>query len=213
MSTLSPGPAAPAVRPRCSQCQRPIELCLCHLLPGLSPRTEIVVIQHPDERKHALNTARLLVAGLSNAHLLITEQVPADWRERLVDSGWRTELLFPGPQVPMLCGAEEDRRSRRLVLLDATWRKARKLLYMNPVLQQLPQVALPPGLISRYRLRKAPTEGALSTIEAAVNALQLIEPDTDFSSLLQPFDALIEGQIQAMGESLYRRNYGKPQRT
>lgn len=202
----------PAIRPRCPQCQRPVELCLCHLLPELSPRTEILVIQHPDERKHALNTARLLVAGLSNAHLLVTEQLPVDWQERLLDPAWRTELLFPGPQVPTLSCAREESRSRRLVLLDGTWRKARKLLYLNPVLQQLPQVALPDGLVSRYRLRKAPAEGALSTIEAAVHALQVIEPDTDFSSLLRPFDALIEGQIKAMGESLYRQNYGKPQR-
>lgn len=204
--------STPPVRARCPQCQRPVELCLCHLLPHLSPRTEILVIQHPDERKHALNTARLLVAGLSNAHLLVAEQLPVEWQQRLIDPEWQTELLFPGPQVPVLVEGEQDWRPRRLVLLDGTWRKARKLLYVNPVLQQLVQVALPAGLVSRYRLRKAPAEGALSTIEAAFHALQLIEPDTDFSGLLRPFDALIDGQIQAMGESLYRHNYGRPQR-
>ena len=213
MPTSPPSPTDPAVRPRCPQCQRPVERCLCHLLPELSPRTEIVVIQHPDERRHALNTARLLVAGLSNAHLLITEQLSVAWQERLRDPAWRTELLFPGPQVPTLCGAPGDGRLRQLVLLDGTWRKARKLLYLNPVLQQLPQVALPSGLVSRYRLRKAPAEGALSTIEAAAHALQMIEPESDFSALLRPFDALIDGQIQAMGEALYRRNYRKSQRS
>ena len=152
-------PSSPAqsrtVRPRCRQCCRPVELCLCHLLPHLTPRTEILVIQHPDERKHALNTARLLVAGLSNAQLLIAEQLSADWVERLTDPGWHTELLFPGPQVPLLEAAGQGGRPRRLILLDGTWRKARKLLHLNPVLQQLPQVALPEGLNSRYRLRKA----------------------------------------------------------
>ena len=212
MSSLpAPGPT-PVIRPRCEQCRRPLELCLCHLLPNLSPRTEILVIQHPDERRHALNTARLLVAGLSNAQLLITQQLSADWQARLVDPAWRTELLFPGPHVTTLAGGRDGRRPRRLVLLDGTWRKARKLLYLNPLLQQLPQVALPGGLVSRYRLRKAPAEGALSTIEAAFHALQLIEPETDFTALLRPFDALIEGQIKAMGEPLYRRNYRKPQR-
>ena len=204
------GATPPAVRPRCEQCQRPVELCLCHLLPNLSSHTEILVIQHRDERKHALNTARLLVAGLSNAQLLITQQLPVDWQARLIDPQWRTELLFPGPQVPTISVEHEDLRPRRLVLLDGTWRKARKLLHLNPVLHQLPQVALPVGLVSRYRLRKAPAEGALSTIEAGFHALQLIEPGTDFSALLAPFDALIEGQIQAMGESLYRRNYPQP---
>lgn len=198
------------VRPRCSQCQRPVELCLCHLLPGLCSRTRVLVIQHPDERHHALNTARLLVAGLTSAQLLVADRVPTEWQAQLNDPAWNTELLFPGPQAPVLAPAVEDLRPRRLVLLDGTWRKARKLLYLNPVLRQLPQVALPPGLVSRYRLRKAPASGALSTIEAAVSALRLIEPDADFSPLLRPFDALIEGQIRAMGQALYARNYSKP---
>lgn len=165
------------------------------------------MIQHPDERRHALNTARLLVAGLANAQLLAVEQLPPDWIELITDPGWRTELLFPGPDVPVLTTAEVDARPRRLILLDGTWRKARKLLYLNPLLQQLPQVALPEGLLSRYRLRKAPTAGALSTVEAGAMALQILEPDTDFSSLLRPFDALIEGQITAMGKDTYRRNH------
>lgn len=209
-----PDPSVPRrpSRRRCACCQRPPGHCLCHLVPRIAANTHLLVIQHPDEQKHALNTARLLVAGLVHAELLITEELSSNWQARLVDPLWRTELLFPGPQVATLSAARQDRRPRRLVLLDGTWRKARKLLYLNPVLQQLPQVALPAGLVSRYRLRKAPAEGALSTIEAACHALQLIEPETDFSGLLRPFDALIEGQIQAMGELLYRRNYGKPQR-
>ncbi|SDS55046.1 DTW domain-containing protein YfiP [Halopseudomonas litoralis] len=204
---MSPPSQSHTVRPRCPRCGRPVELCLCHLLPNLTPRTEILVIQHPDERRHALNTARLLVAGLSNAHLLIAEQLPPDWVERIADRGWRTELLFPGPQVPLLTAAGQGDRPRRLVLLDGTWRKARKLLYLNPLLQQLSQVALPEGLTSRYRLRKAPATGALSTIEAGTMALQMIEPETDFADLLRPFDALIDGQIRAMGEDIYTRNY------
>ncbi len=184
--------------------------CLCSLLPNLTTSTQLLVIQHPDEQHHALNTARLLVAGLSNAQLLVTELLSTGWCERLADPGFNTELLFPGAGVPEVASAEADQRPRRLVLLDGTWRKARKLLYLNSVLQNLPQVALPEGLSSRYRLRKAPGPGALSTIEAGMHALQLIEPHTDFSALLRPFDALIEGQIQAMGPAVYQQNHLKP---
>lgn len=211
--TASPSCLTPlTVRSRCNRCARPVELCLCHLLPELTARTHILILQHPDERRHALNTARLLVAGLTNAQLLTAECLPDDWQQRLADPAWRTELLFPGHLVPTVAVAHGDRRPRRLVLLDGTWRKARKLLFLNPVLQQLPQVALPAGLISRYRLRKAPAEGALSTVEAGMYALQLLEPETDYRDLLKPFDALIEGQIQAMGQAVYERNYRKPLR-
>ena len=60
---------------------------------------------------------------------------------------------------------------------------------------------------SRYRLRKAPEEGALSTIEAIVAALDVLEAPQGFVALLRPFDALIEGQIAAMGEEVFIRNH------
>lgn len=203
-------PPVVAARRRCARCLRPAGYCLCHLLPHIAARTQILVIQHPDEQRHALNTARLLVAGLADAELLVAERLPEQRCEQLLDPAWCTELLFPGHGASPLQPTTVDERPRRLVLLDGTWRKARKLLYLSPVLQQLPQVALPEGLRSRYRLRKAPSAGALSTIEAGMQALQMLEPDVDFSPLLAPFDALIEGQIRAMGEAVYQRNHEKP---
>lgn len=86
-------------------------------------------------------------------------------------------------------------------------RKARKLLHLNPALAALPRVSLAEGMASRYRLRKAPGEGALSTIEAIAAALDELEAPRTHEALLKPFDALIEGQIAAMGEDTYRRNH------
>jgi DTW domain-containing protein YfiP len=172
----------------------------------------LLVIQHPQEQRHALNTGRLLVAGLAKAELLVTERIAPEsaWWARLGDPSWRTELLFPGLQVqPLVPASLDDQRPRRLILLDGTWRKARKILALNPVLQQLPRVCLPDGLVSRYRLRKTDVPNALSTIEAGVQALQQIEPDSDFSLILLPFEALIEGQIRAMGPECFTRNHSR----
>lgn len=195
-------------RQRCAACFRPLSHCLCHLIPRLWPDTQLLVIQHPDETSHALNTARLLVSGLVNAHLLITESLDEhpQWVARLSDASWRNELLFPGADAVELVPAN-DGRPRRLVLLDGTWRKSRKLLYLNPVLQALPQVRLVDGLVSRYRIRKVPVPGALATIEAGAEALSVLHPGFAREQLLAPFDALIEGQIQAMGEQRYLHNY------
>lgn len=197
-------------RPRCSVCLRPPGHCLCALIPALQSTASILVIQHPQEQRHALNTGRLLVAGLAQAELLVTERIPdsSPFYEQLADSSWRTELLFPGEEAQLLAPAPlHDRRPRRLVLLDGTWRKARKILALNPLLQQLPRVCLPCGLVSRYRLRKTAVPSGLSTIEAGVQALRMIDPTTDYSDLLLPFEALIEGQIRAMGQECYVRNH------
>lgn len=193
---------------RCDRCHRPRLGCLCALIPDISSSTRLLVIQHPSERHHALNTARLLVAGLTNARLHVLETIEPGSAvfQQLDDPCFETCLLFPGPTAVTLSGSPVL-RPRQLVLLDGTWRKARKMLHMNPVLRALPQVALPSGYVSRYRLRKAPAADALSTIEAGVAALELIEPGPDFKALLGPFDALIEAQIQAMGVERYQRNY------
>ena len=158
-----------------------------------------------------MNTARFLFLGLNQATLLIAEMVPESVAASLLDPEWRNELLFPGNDGTVVEAAPQDSRPRRLILLDGTWRKARRILHLNPVLLELPRVTLPAGLRSRYRLRKAPTPDALSTVEAGVAALGLIEPQIDFAPLLRPFDLLIEGQIKAMGQSCYQRNYSSRQ--
>ena len=120
-------------------------------------------------------------------------------------------MLFPGDDAQPLATVAASASARPLLLVvpDGTWRKARKLLYLNPLLAALPRVCLPTGLESRYRLRKAPMAGALSTLEAIVVALEALETPQSFAALLQPFEALIDGQIAAMGEPTYQRNHGR----
>lgn len=189
-------------RSRCHRCQRPVSHCLCELIPSLVSVTQVLILQHPSETAHALNTARLVSLGLSQAELLVGESF-----DSLPDDGCDNYLLFPGQDaVPIERLADRD-TPLRLVVPDGTWRKARKLLHMNPLLANLPRVSLPAGLVSRYRLRKAPAPGALSTLEAIVTALNMLEGPGRFDALLRPFEALIEGQIDAMGADTYQRNH------
>ena len=199
-----------AARVRCERCQRPHSHCLCALIPQLQSRTRVLILQHPEESRHALNTARLAALGLVNGELQVGEQF-ADLASWLADPAYQACLLFPGDDAQPLAtiAASASERPLLLVVPDGTWRKARKLLYLNPLLAALPRVCLPTGLESRYRLRKAPMAGALSTLEAIVVALEALEAPQSFAALLQPFEALIDGQIAAMGEPTYQRNHGR----
>lgn len=192
-------------RPQCARCQRPQSHCLCSLIPALASKTSVLILQHPSEAGHALNTARLAALGLLNAQLHIGE-VFED--ELLAADGVENYLLFPGEQALSLSALNERPGPRRLIVPDGTWRKASKLLHLNPHLASLPRVALPDGLVSRYRLRKAPMPGALSTVEAIVVALNSLEGDLRFDALLRPFEALINSQIEAMGAEVFQRNHG-----
>ncbi|WP_175651384.1 tRNA-uridine aminocarboxypropyltransferase [Pseudomonas sp. Marseille-P9899] len=195
-------------RIQCERCQRPQSLCLCPLIPSLDSRTRVVLLQHPDEVRHALNTARLAALGLRNGELRVGE-VFDGLAELIAAPGYRVGLLFPGEQAQPLraYGEDLDPRPWLLIVPDGTWRKARKLLYLNPLLDALPRVTLASVQPSRYRLRKAPEAGALSTIEAVTQALNVLEGEARFDELLRPFDALIEGQIAAMGRETFERNH------
>lgn len=196
-------------RPRCERCQRPLDHCLCPLIPTLDSRTRVVLLQHPSETAHALNTARLAALGLVNAQLRIGE-VFDDLDELLGTPGYRPVLLFPGDQAQALTAyGEADDTPLLLIVPDGTWRKARKMLYLNPLLAALPRVTLGQVAPSRYRLRKAPEPGAVSTLEAVVQALNVLEQPASFDALLRPFEALIEGQIKAMGVETFERNHGE----
>lgn len=188
-------------RPQCPRCARPASHCLCPLIPALDSRVRVLILQHPSEASHALNTARLAALGLNNAELRVGETFEA----ALFPPG--SYLLFPGDEATPAESLRSAGLVEQLVIPDGTWRKARKLLHLNPHLAALPRVSLPTGLISRYRVRKAPMPGALSTLEAIVTALNALEDTQRFDALLRPFDALIEGQIEAMGQDVFRRNH------
>lgn len=230
-------------RLRCDRCCRPVSLCLCEHLAPVQSRTHVLVLQHPEEAKHALSTARLAVLGLPNSQLWVGEHFP-DLPEAIMQCS-TVFLLFPGEgavqpkslseldahgpcrthrlkdanESRSTCGSEETYgspepyrskgvdNSALLIVPDGTWRKAGKILHRNPVLQTLPRLALRQGEPSRYRIRKAPHTAAVSTIEAIVRTLSALEPERDFTPLLQPFDALIEQQIRAMGPDIYAKNH------
>ena len=195
-------------RAQCPRCERPLAHCLCALIPRLPSRTRVLILQHPQEARHALNTARLAALGLPNSQLLCAEQF-VDLQELLGDPQWHSCLLFPGEQAEAVAkfASNHPGRPLQLVVPDGTWRKVRRLLHLNPLLLDLPRVTLTELAPSRYRLRKTSVPGALSTIEAITQALEEVEGKGRFSQLLKPFDALIEGQITAMGSATYRRNH------
>lgn len=194
-------------RLRCAQCRRPISHCLCARISRIPNRTRVLVLQHTDEAGHPLNTARLAVSGLANAQILVGEHFPQ--LDAIIASATRAVLLFPAKEGHPVETAEPSTQAQPSLLIvpDGTWRKARRIVRANPALGSLPRFSLPAGEPSEYRIRKAREPAAVSTIEAIARSLSILEPAGGFERLLIPFRALIEQQMQAMGEEVYRRNY------
>lgn len=103
---------------------------------------------------------------------------------------------MPGPGAHDLETLAPEARPRRLVVLDGTWPQARKLLRDNSWVAALPRVCLRPKQPGQYRIRRAPRPEQLSTIEAIVEALRILESDTEgLDALLAAFHTMIDRQI------------------
>lgn len=85
-----------------------------------------------------------------------------------------------------------------MVVLDGTWHQARSLYRDLPALHSLPKVAFSPAQPSQYRIRKEPSIECVSTVEAVVQALEYLEPETrGLDGLLAAFTGMIDLQIEA----------------
>ena len=115
-------------------------------------------------------------------------------------------LLYPGNDAPVLTELPRSERPDQLVILDGTWHHAKSLVRDIPRLQTLPRYRLAPAAPGRYRIRREPNEHALSTLEATVAALGLLEPETlGLDRLLAAFEQMIDAQI-GRSKSNWRQN-------
>jgi len=107
-----------------------------------------------------------------------------------------------------------EQHPEQLIVLDGTWHHAKTLFREIRALHSLPQYRLAPTSPSHYRIRRAPSGTALSTIEAVATALQMIEPETKgFDQLLRAFDAMVQGQLAHAGSHASPRFRKRQKRT
>jgi len=187
-----------ARRATCAACLRARSACICRWVAPVASRVELLILQHPLEVRNAKNSARLLHLCLPGSRLEVGEAFDAGELAALLHAGGRRPLLlYPAtPGAPAgAAPADVAPESLRLVVLDATWRKSRKMLHLNPILQTLPRLALTDMAPSGYRIRKAHAPDQLSTLEAAAHALAQLEGDLiRYQPLLASFDGFVQQQ-------------------
>ena len=189
-------------RPMCAKCRRAHSTCICKWVRPQSTTVEVVILQHPLEIAEAKGTGRLLHLSLSGSRLIAGETLSEDAIRLINDPRRSPILLYPEERsdaiaIPQGCSApmSTEPGDLRLIVLDATWRKSRKMLHQNPCLQTLPRLSLNNPPASRYAIRKAHQPHQLSTLEATCYALlQLGEPSLAINELLTAFDGFIAQQ-------------------
>ena len=187
------------IEPRqvCGRCRRPTSVCYCAALPALDTATRIVILQHPRERDMPIGTARMATLCLPRAtlHVGIDWSTHAPLAAALTTPTHPPILLYPGP------GARDILRDPppspvTLVVVDGTWSQARNVIRDNPILRALPRYAFAPPEPSHYRIRREPTADCVSTIEALMHVLGVLESDpARFRALLAPLRAMIDAHL------------------
>ena len=202
--TVDSGDAAPPSR--CAACFRPRELCFCDAIPSIDNQTDVLIVQHRRERFHAFNSARIVHQSLQRCRLLVdhTPELASQFaRTPLSD---HAALLYPGDDARLLEDRSPHERVDQLIILDGTWSHAKTLMRDLPRLGTLPRYRLAPSSPSNFRIRREPNAQALSTLEATVAALSVLEPGTrGLDQLMAAFARMIDDQI-GHAQSNWRQN-------
>ncbi|MFZ3141743.1 tRNA-uridine aminocarboxypropyltransferase [Polaromonas sp.] len=199
----------PARRPACATCLRPQSACICQWITPVAHEVEVLILQHPLEVSNAKGSARLLHLSLPRSRLVTGEvfDLPALLGAPPGSGPTRQSILLypdtPQDQAPDLSPPPRlapallrEPSQLRLIVLDGTWRKSRKMLYRNPLLQQLPRLSLHDMPASHYLIRKAHRPDQLSTLEASCAALAQLEGGAErFEPLLAAFDGFVAQQL------------------
>jgi DTW domain-containing protein YfiP len=95
---------------------------------------------------------------------------------------------------------------RALVVLDATWRKSRKMLHLNPFLGQLPRLSLEDMSPSRYRDPQGPQARPAVHAGGGLRGVgSQLEGDAGrYRPLLQAFEGFVSQQLGYSGRVLLR---------
>ncbi|NOI13329.1 tRNA-uridine aminocarboxypropyltransferase [Vibrio hepatarius] len=196
----------------CSQCGKSQKACICKWIQRLTSNVELVILQHPSETNRPMGTARILKLSLANSHYFVGEDFSEHeaLNQLLSDHQYHHFILYPGEGAlthNQVADKLDNGEKVRVILLDGTWKKAYKMWQLSSNLHTFPLIKLPEDLQGNYRIRKAPSDNSLSTVEAGYHILSLLQPEHDFSPLIESFNQMIEFQIKQMPPGVFEKNY------
>lgn len=172
----------------CYTCMR--SLCLCSELNPIDNQTHVLILQHRIEKGNHKNTAKLLNLSLKNSTLLIGD----NFFEELANIEHLNDylLVFPSNETETksldLQEINKLNKLKGIILIDGTWKKAKKIYYTHPQLHDLTHLTII-DKINQYNIRKSPSKSALSTFEAGYYVLESLQ-EAKINNIYQVFDKL-----------------------
>ena len=165
----------------CNKCGLPIITCICNKSPKIKTNAKIWILSTEKEFYRPSNTARLLnIANPRSTEIFLWERtkIPEKLVSNLNNEIYDVFLLFPIENCETEIRRVEYKNTGKIpafIIIDGTWKEARKIFRRSAYLEKLPIISLKPNFKSKYDLRRGATDGNLCTIEVAIEVLKINE--------------------------------------
>lgn len=198
-------------RDRCLVCNRSRATCFCGFVTPFETLTRFVLLMHPKEYKEqTTGTGRLTHRALKNSELIMGVNLTENKRlnSLLTDPSFYPVILYPGHTSINLSQCTNfdvpPRKKLLIIILDGTWRLAKKIQSASANLHDVPRVCFTPPTASRFLIKRQPAKVCVSTIEATHHLLDILDKfgiedlkGVHFS-LLDAIDSLVRFQVNYM---------------
>lgn len=197
------------MRELCYNCLRPRSNCFCRYIEPADTGVKFVFLMHPKEAKRQrTGTGRLAHVGLVGSEILVGADFTAHERLRalLADERYYPMLLYPGDDAVTASNNGFTTRlgGRRLlvIVVDATWFCARKLLEKSDAVRALPKLSFSGDYRSLFTFKREPRPEYISTIESCyylvkeLQAAAVVDARVSVESLMTAFKAMITFQLR-----------------
>ncbi len=171
----------------CPRCFLDDGLCLCAEIPRVETRTAFLILRHVNEARRRTNSGRIAALAMPKCEIV-------DNRERRDMTGFEPPpgswLLFPGGDT----AAKDAAPPATVIVLDGTWREAKRLFLRTPALHRLPRVPILPAAPADHLRRPPP--GGLATLEAIACAVQSLDGDAPARALHELFALFVKRSLE-----------------
>ena len=163
----------------CNKCGLPLINCICAKSAQVSTKAKFWILSSEREFYRPSNTARLLqLINPDSTEIFLWERTksPENLIKNIRMEKYATFVLFPTENEELETKKVEFERTDKIpafIILDGTWKEARKIFRKSDFLKGLPIVSIVPNYASRYDLRRGAAEGNLCTIEAAIEIVKM----------------------------------------
>lgn len=218
---------------RCDLCQLAKQYCICGMAPSqsnLSSNAAFLLLMYDTEVLKPSNTGKLIADLIPDTFAFLWSRTTKnnELLTILSDNKWQPFVVFPqeyaqnSRQVITKEVVCETGKRPLFIMLDGSWREAKKMFRKSPYLDQFPLVSFDPkqffsaqGLVeethcsptgenSRYTVRKTTLEHQFSTAEVAARVLEM-SGEKHNSQLLDLWFDVFNFQYQ---KSVCQRNKG-----